>query len=173
MNQSHGDTIVVVEGIPSGEPNADALITKERGIALAVLVADCIPLLLWDEEESCLAAVHVGRKGLVNGIASKVVNLMRQMESENIQALLGPSICGNCYEVSRDIYDEVCAIHPAAEGDRIRFEFSLNLPRALTIELEKLKVDVSLTEICALESQQYFSYRRDGITGRNAGVIWS
>ena len=96
MTQVHGNTVFVVHGILAHEPIADALVSQQTGITLVALVADCIPLLLWDEDAPCIAAVHVGRRGLVNGIASQVIEVMRMMGATNIQGHLGPSICGAC-----------------------------------------------------------------------------
>lgn len=171
MNQSHGDTVAVVDGICVREPNADALVTTESGIALGVLVADCIPLLLWDEVEHVIAAVHVGRRGLLNGIAIKTVKVMNSLGAERIQALLGPSICGKCYEVSHEIYDEVGSVYPRARSWTSKGTTSLDLPAALVHELTALGLKVSQTPNCTLENQNFFSYRRDGVTGRQAGLI--
>lgn len=171
MNQSHSDTVAVVDGICTHQPNADALVTTEMGIALGVLVADCIPLLLWDEVEHVIAAVHVGRKGLLNGIAMKTVTVMNSLGAERIQALLGPSICGKCYEVSDEIYDEVVSAYPLARSTTSKGTSSLDLPAALVGELLALGLKVSRTPKCTLENQNFFSYRRDGVTGRQAGLI--
>ena len=103
MNQVHGDDVVVVNELIS-EPTADALITQNPDIALAVMVADCIPLLL--VSDLVIAAVHVGRRGLVNGIALKTVSKMRELGAIEIRAELGPSICGKCYEVPQDLADD-------------------------------------------------------------------
>ncbi|MEI9908177.1 MAG: polyphenol oxidase family protein [Actinomycetota bacterium] len=121
-------------------PNVDGLITTQKGIALAVLVADCIPLLMWDANEPCIAAVHVGRKGLMSNIAAKVVNLMWQMGSRDIHAQLGPSICGNCYVVGEDVYREVTDIYPKASAQSEKFAFALDLPKALQVHLTGLGV---------------------------------
>ncbi len=171
MNQFHGDTVAVVDGISIHEPNADALVTAESGITLGVLIADCIPLLLWDEVEHVIAAVHVGRRGLLNGIATKTVTVMNSLGAERIQALLGPSICGKCYEVSHEIYDEVVSVYPLARSTTSKGTTSLDLPAALVGELTALGLKVSRVPNCTLENQNFFSYRRDGVTGRQAGLI--
>lgn len=171
MDQTHGDMAIVVDGIPGATPKADALITQEKGIALAVLVADCIPVLFWDEPGSVVAAVHVGRRGLVNGIAPKVVEILMSMGARNIFAEFGPAICGACYEVGEDVFNEVVSMHPGAAYKSSKFSFALNLPGALAIALNKVGVSVISSTICTAESQEHFSFRRDGITGRAAGVI--
>lgn len=172
MNQTHGDNVVVVDALSSHEPNSDALVTTETGIALGVLAADCIPLLLWDEVENVIAAVHVGRKGLLNEVAMKTVKVMSALGAERIHAMLGPSICGNCYEVGQDIYDEVGTAFSGARSLTAKGSFALDLPAALSIELSLAGVKISRSPICTLENPNYFSYRRDGETGRQAGLIW-
>lgn len=171
MNQSHGDQVIVLDGPTSHDPNADALVTTESGIALAVLVADCIPLLMWDEVEHVVAAVHVGRKGLANAVAIKTVNVMKSLGAEKIQAYLGPSICGKCYEVSGEIYDQVGSIHPRAKSQTSSGTLSLDLPGALADELMFHGIQVSRSLTCTQENSDFFSYRRDGVTGRQAGLI--
>ena len=171
MNQVHGDSVVVVDGIPTVEVTADALVTTQSNIALAVLVADCIPLLLWDEAKSCVAAVHVGRRGLVSGIAEKTIEIMRAMGASDIHALLGPSICGRCYEVGADIFQGVVEAFPDAESRTSNGSFALDLPRALYFQLTRMDVSVIASKKCTVEDLEFYSYRRDGITGRQAGVI--
>jgi len=172
MNQVHGDTVTVVDGLVDHEFTADAMVTQEPGLALCVLVADCIPVLLWDEANSCVAAVHVGRKGLMNGITGKVLKVMRELGAVQIRAEFGPSICGDCYEVQRDVFDEVVAIHPKARSRSSAFEYALDLPAALAEVIERDGVEVLMSSVCTYESNSHFSYRRDGMTGRTAGVIW-
>ena len=169
MNQVHGDAVVVIDDLVN-EPTADALITQNPHIALAVMVADCIPLLL--VSDSVIAAVHVGRRGLVNGIAVKTVNKMRELGASHIRAELGPSICGKCYEVPQDLADEVALLHPVAMSMTIFSSPALDLPRALVAALEAVGVSSQVSPVCTLENPNYFSYRRHNITGRTAGVIW-
>lgn len=170
MNQVHGNSFTVIETIEDIDPTSDALITTTKGIALAVLVADCIPLLL--TSSTVVAAVHVGRRGLHNGIAIKVVDEMRRLGANHIHATLGASICGRCYEVSQDIADEVCAIYPAAFSLTREMTPALDLPKALIAVLVSMGITYEASSICTLEDPLYFSYRRHNITGRNAGVVW-
>lgn len=170
MNQVHGDRIALIEEVTDEIPTADALVTGIPGIALAVMVADCIPLLLSSPES--VAAVHVGRKGLVNEVTRKTISLMRDMGASHITAIIGPSICGSCYEVSEDVFQEVIAAHPIAESRTPHGTLALDLPKALISVLKDEGIEVSNEFACTVESSEHFSYRRDGITGRQAGVIW-
>ena len=167
MSQVHGDTVVLVED-SSSHPTCDALITTHKNLALAVLVADCIPLLL--KSDVAVAAVHVGRKGLMNGIARKSIEAMRDLGAEVIHSYIGPYICGNCYEVSKEIFREVVDQHPNADSSAATQRFTLDIGAGLKRELrDTVLLDLSS---CVLEDPKSFSYRRDGITGRQAGVIW-
>lgn len=169
MNQVHGDEVVEVKRIGAA-PTCDALITREPGIALAVMVADCIPLLL--SSSTVVGAVHVGRRGLMNSVAIKAVEAMRKLGADQIHAQLGPSICGRCYEVPQELADEVVAKHPAASSLTNNLTPALDLPRALIADLVANSVTYEASTICTLENDEYFSYRRHNITGRNAGVVW-
>jgi YfiH family protein len=169
MNQVHGDEVVEVKSI-GDDPTCDALITRVPGIALAVMVADCIPLLL--SSSTVVGAVHVGRRGLMNSVAVKAVDAMRKLGADQIHAQLGPSICGRCYEVPQELADEVVAQHPAASSLTNNLTPALDLSRALIADLVASGVTYEASTICTLENDEYFSYRRHNITGRNAGVVW-
>jgi YfiH family protein len=167
MNQVHGDRIAIIEEVTEEIPTADSLITGIPGISLAVMVADCIPLLL--QSPQAVAAVHVGRRGLVNDITSKTIAVMKEMGASSITAHIGPSICGQCYEVSEEIYNEVTSLHPAAATPGAGF--MLDLPSALRAVLRSEAIDIIDHASCTVENAELFSYRRDAITGRQAGVI--
>ena len=169
MNQVHGDEVVEIKSLID-DPTCDGLITSVPGIALAVMVADCIPLLL--TSTTVVGAVHVGRRGLMNSVAVKTIESMRKLGAAQIHAQLGPSICGRCYEVPQDLADEVIANHPAASSLTNNLTPALDLPRALIAELVAHDVTYEASPICTLENDEYFSYRRHNITGRNAGVVW-
>ena len=169
MNQVHGDDVVEVKTLID-DPTCDALITTVPGIALAVMVADCIPLLL--SSSGVVGAVHVGRRGLMNSVAIKAVEAMRALGAGQIHAQLGASICGRCYEVPQELADAVCAKHPAASSLTNNLTPALDLPRALIADLVAIGVTYEASPICTLENNEYFSYRRHNITGRNAGVVW-
>lgn len=169
MNQVHGDEVVEIKSLID-DPTCDGLITSVPGIALAVMVADCIPLLL--TSTTVVGAVHVGRRGLMNSVAVKTIESMRKLGAAQIHAQLGPSICGRCYEVPQELADEVIAKHPAASSLTNNLTPALDLPRALIAELVAHDVTYEASPICTLENDEYFSYRRHNITGRNAGVVW-
>ena len=147
MNQVHGDRIALIEEVTEEVPTADALVTGIPGNSLAVMVADCIPLLLTSPES--VAAVHVGRRGLVNEITRKTLSVMRDMGASKISAIIGPAICGSCYEVSEEIFNEVIALHPKAQSQTPEGTFALDLPAALRSAL----TDEGVTIIDKFECQ--------------------
>ncbi len=171
MKQVHGNRVAVIEEVTDEVPTADALITGIPGITLAVMVADCIPLIL--SSKHSVAAVHVGRKGLVNRVAEKTIEIMREISDQEITATLGPAICGKCYEVSQDIFDEVVASHPAASTRTSANTPSLDLVAGLITDLKSLGIkSIDNQSRCTVESDDLFSYRRSAITGRQAGLVW-
>ena len=167
MKQSHGTEIFTVEdGFPS-KIDADALITSKRSVGLAVLTADCIPLLI--DAGNWVGAVHVGRKGLVGGIIPRTIESLRQHGSTPMKAWIGPAICGKCYEVSSEMYDEIVQDFP--HSATTSQSHSLDLPSAAIEQLRELGVATKNFHRCTLESDHYFSYRERANTGRMAGVI--
>jgi YfiH family protein len=170
MNQVHGNLVVEVEARQVLTPTADALVTRQKDLALAVMVADCIPLLM--ANTSAVAAVHVGRRGLINGLARKALQQLRAIDTSPITAVVGPSICGSCYEVSEDVYREVVDLYPVAASATVDGTFALDLSQALIEELRGDSVTVIDESSCTAEDPALYSYRRDGVTGRQVGVIW-
>jgi copper oxidase (laccase) domain-containing protein len=133
------------------------------------MVADCIPLLL--RSGKLVAAVHVGRAGLMNSIALKTVAQMRELGATQISGSIGPAICGSCYEVPQELHDQVSASHPLASSKTRTGTPALDLPKALIAALAVVDVAVGNLGSCTLEDDNYFSYRRNQVTGRQAGVI--
>jgi len=169
MNQVHGNEVVVIDHLLDHDPICDAMITTRKGISLAVMVADCIPLLLISEK--AVAAVHVGRAGLVNKVAIHALHTMRNLGALEVHAILGPSICGRCYEVPAQMQEEVIAHHPRALATTPKGTPSLDLPAGLISDLTAEGVTYESSPICTLESSLYYSYRRNNPTGRFAGVV--
>ena len=169
MNQVHGSEIVVIDQILEQDPTCDALITTTRGISLAVMVADCIPLLLVSKE--AVGAVHVGRAGLINKVALKALHQMRMLGAIEVHAILGPSICGQCYEVPFQMQQDVIADHPRAFATTRHGTPALDLPAALIADLSAQGVTYEASTICTMEDPLYFSHRLSNPTGRFAGVV--
>lgn len=171
MNQVHGNRVAIIEEVTEEIPTADALVTGIPGITLAVMVADCIPLLL--KSKDAVAAVHVGRKGLLNRVAEMAIDVMREISDAQISAIIGPAICGKCYEVSDEIFSEVTASHAESASQTASNTPSLDLVAALISNLQNLGItDIDNQSRCTLEHNDLYSYRRDGATGRQVGLVW-
>ena len=162
MTQNHGNQVSVIEQ-PISAPVADAMVSCSKEIALAVRVADCLPLLLYSN--NVIAAVHVGRKGLMNQVAVNAVAQMRKLGAKEITGVVGPHICGKCYEVGADIFAEVTNAYPATFNK----QNYLDLYSGLVSQLPEIKL--SNIGICTKENAEYFSYRAHGEGGRQVGVI--
>lgn len=178
MNQVHGPDVAVVDG-PWGSaadiPSVDAIVTARRGLALAVLTADCTPVLLADPVAGIAAAVHAGRPGMVAGVVPAAVEAMVELGAEpaRIVARTGPAVCGKCYEVPDGMRAEVAAAEPAAYAETSWGTPAVDVTAGVHAQLERLGVrDRRQSPVCTLESHDHFSYRRDRTTGRLAGYVW-
>ncbi|MET7682226.1 peptidoglycan editing factor PgeF [Streptomyces sp. NPDC005423] len=177
MNQVHGPDVAVVDG-PWGTgpvPRVDALVTARRGVALAVLTADCTPVLLADPVAGVAAAVHAGRPGMVAGVVPAAVRAMTELGADpaRIVARIGPAVCGRCYEVPDDMRAEVAEAEPAAYAETSWGTPAVDVTAGVLAQLERLGVrDREQSPVCTKESADHFSYRRDRTTGRLAGYVW-
>ena len=174
MRQVHGACVCVVDEPPVAVPECDALITTRPGLALAVLVADCVPVLLAAADGRAVAAVHAGRAGVCAGVVPAAVAELNRLGTspKDIRAYLGPAIGGCCYELPAKLRDQVAAAIPQAHATTRWGAPALDLPAAVRAQLASAGVDrVQADGTCAFESAAHFSYRRDGVTGRFAGLI--
>lgn len=177
MNQVHGADVAVVDG-PWGAgdlPSVDAVVTTRRGLALAVLTADCVPVLLADPVAGVAAAAHAGRPGMVAGVVPAAVRAMTGLGADPARIVVrtGPAVCGRCYEVPEAMRAEVATVEPAAYADTSWGTPSVDVCAGVHAQLERLGVrDREQSPVCTLESRDHFSYRRDGATGRLAGYVW-
>ncbi|MEX3504435.1 peptidoglycan editing factor PgeF [Corynebacterium sp. LK2510] len=176
MEQLHTNTATVVDG-PRPEPveATDALVTTERNLALCVLVADCTPVLLSDHHAGVIAAVHAGRMGARNGIVRNTVDAMVKLGARPaaIQALLGPAAAGESYEVPRQMAQDVEKHLPGSMTRTAKGTTGLDIRAGVVRQL----LECGITHIDAdprdtVTDADFFSYRREGTTGRQAGVIW-
>ncbi|RSN18050.1 peptidoglycan editing factor PgeF [Streptomyces sp. WAC 05977] len=176
MEQVHGRTATIVDGSETSAAEAtDALVTAEPGLALVVLVADCVPLLLADAEAGVVAAVHAGRVGARVGVVPAAVEAMRSVGAEpaRTEALLGPAICGDCYEVPADMATDVEKHVPGSACKTRKGTPGLDLRAGLWRQLADLGVGkIGVDPRCTNEDKTLFSFRRDGTTGRIAGITW-
>ncbi|WP_329340172.1 peptidoglycan editing factor PgeF [Streptomyces sp. NBC_00663] len=177
MNQVHGAEVAVVAE-PWGDrpvPEVDAIVTAGRGLALAVLTADCTPVLLADPVAGVVAAAHAGRPGMIAGVVPAAVRAMTELGADpaRIVARTGPAVCGRCYEVPEEMRADVAAIEPAAYAETSWGTPAVDVTAGVHAQLDRLGVrDREQSPVCTRESGDHFSYRRDRTTGRLAGYVW-
>jgi YfiH family protein len=173
MTQVHGVTVATVDGPGDPPPEADALVTRTRGLALGVLVADCTPVLAADPAAGVVGVAHAGRKGLALGVVPALLDAMAQAGATDVVARVGPSVCGRCYPVPADMQDEVSRAVPGARSVAADGSPSLEIAAGVVDQLTAAGVTVEWLPECSVESPSLFSYRRDaGVTGRYAGLVW-
>lgn len=176
MDQVHGGRVATVDR-PGRRPEAetDGLVTATPGLVLAVVVADCVPVLMADPVAGVVAAVHAGRPGAAAGIALTAVRAMVALGATpaDVDVLLGPAVCGRCYEVPEQMCVEVEAALPTSACRTRRGTAGLDLRAGLATQLRAAGVGSVVSDPrCTMEDPDLFSYRRDAVTGRQAGLVW-
>lgn len=175
--QVHGSTVHLAEAPGDAVGEADAVVTGE-GLGLAVLVADCVPVLLATPGGALVGAIHAGRRGVVAGVVGAAVDAMAERGAvrEELRAVVGPAICGRCYEVPPELAAEVEASVPGSRSRTSWGTDSLDLPRAVIGQLRAAGVrDVVDLDLCSRTDTRFFSHRAHlaGVrpVGRIAGVV--
>ena len=179
MNQVHGDRVVRVDGPVAGGGSAvddtDALVTTTPRLALAVVTADCVPILMSDARAGVVAAVHAGRVGAQKGVVVRAVEAMCDAGAhvEDISVLLGPAVSGRNYEVPAAMADEVEAALPGSRTTTSRGTPGLDLRAGIARQIMELGISAIDTDPrCTVDDRNLFSHRRDAPTGRLACVVW-
>jgi purine-nucleoside/S-methyl-5'-thioadenosine phosphorylase / adenosine deaminase len=176
MEQVHGRNAVVVDGPRTDPvPATDALVTAVPGLALVALVADCVPVLLADPQAGVVGAVHAGRVGARVGVVPAALKAMRTAGAaiERIEVLLGPSVCGECYEVPEQMRADVDAHLPGSACRTRKGTPGLDLRAGLWRQLADAGVaKLGVDPRCTVEDTDLFSHRRNGTTGRLAALTW-
>jgi polyphenol oxidase len=176
MDQPHGsDVAVVTERSAAPAAGVDGLVTTEQGIALAVLVADCVPVLLADAAAGVVGVAHAGRRGLAGGVVDAVVATMRDRGADpaRMDAIVGPAVCREHYEVPAALRDEVAAAVPGSAATTADGRPALDLRAGVLRRLKELGLPrAAVFADCTYEDPLLFSYRRDEVTGRFAALAW-
>lgn len=178
MGQTHSSTVVRVGHVEQLDAT-DGVVTTSPGLVLAVLVADCVPVLAADPVAGVIGAAHAGRVGAADGIALALVQLMLDAgaQLDGIDLLLGPAICGSCYEVPSALQAEVEHVLPGSACETSWGTPGLDLRAGLRRQaLEAGVAAVAVDERCTMTDDELFSHRRaqraGTTTGRQAGLIW-
>ena len=185
--QVHGDRVLELGAAelaewsaaepPVAAGEADAMVTTETGLALGVLVADCVPVVLADPAARVAGVAHAGRKGVAAGVVHRAVDRMleRGARVEDLRAAVGPAVCGACYEVPAAMRDEVAAVVPETWATTASGTPALDLPAGVLAQLAARGVAATRVDRCTLTDSDLYSHRRataqGSTTGRQAGVV--
>jgi YfiH family protein len=176
LRQVHGIHVVQLPA-SDAEPEADASWTTEPGNVCAVLTADCLPVLLCDEDARCVAAAHAGWRGLASGVLESTVNALPVLPTQ-LMAWLGPAIGPLHFEVGPEVFERFVDQDPAAAEAFVPSEHPGRLMADL-YELARLRLRrLGVTRIyggdhsTVAEPEQFYSYRREAVCGRFASLIW-
>jgi YfiH family protein len=163
VRQVHGNRVVVSPDQTDGPPEADGQATAARGIGLAILAADCLPVAV--ASQSAVAMVHAGWRGLASGVIAEGVRALRELDGRGpVHAAIGPGAGPCCYEVGEEVHARFGTEGPTLDLKAIARD-QLREAGAEVVH------DVALCTMCSPEL--FFSHRRDrGVTGRQAGIAW-
>ncbi len=176
MNQVHSAHVEVVDG-PRDRAfdDTDALVTTVPRLALAVVTADCVPVLLADARAGVIGAAHAGRVGAADGVVARTLDAMlaQGAQPQDISALLGPSVSGLNYEVPAEMAAEVESRLPGSRTRTPRGTAALDLRAGIARQLAERGVSaIDVDPRCTVADPALFSHRRDNPTGRLASLIW-
>lgn len=173
LEQTHTNHCVVVE--EESERNADAAISRSAAHPLAIMTADCLPILLCNRSGTEIAAVHAGWKGLLNGIVENTINKMLS-SPDSLLAWIGPAICQHCYETGTEVREAYINRYPFTQQafQHTASQVHANLPKMAELILQSAGVQaIYQSNACTFElEKQFYSYRRQAQTGRMATLIW-
>jgi YfiH family protein len=176
MEQVHGRNAEVVDGPREHAVEAtDAIVTAEPGLALVALCADCVPVLLADPEAGVVGAAHAGRVGARVGILPAALAAMEKAgaRTDHIEVLLGPAVCGECYEVPAAMQADIETHLPGSACKTRTGTPGLDLRAGLWRQLADAGVGkIGIDPRCTFEDRTLFSHRREGTTGRLAALTW-
>jgi YfiH family protein len=178
LTQVHGTTVLDAANVADA-PQADASFTIQPGVVCAILTADCLPVLLADKAGRVVGAAHAGWRGLANGVLQNTVACMRDAGGDELVAWLGPAIGPTQFEVGEDVLQAFVANDASAIT---AFKAIADRPGKYLADIYQLAKDILLRadvagvtggNLCTVSQPQHFySFRRDGVTGRMASLIW-
>lgn len=177
LKQVHGVSVVTArEPWPDSQvPEADAAVTGRPGLVLAILVADCTPILLADPVAAVVGAAHAGRAGMAAGVVPATIEAMCELGADpaRILAFTGPAVCGSCYEVPEQMRAQVAEREPESWATTRAGTPAIDVPGGVWAQLRRAGITEGYrSPVCTAESADHYSYRREGTTGRFAGFVW-
>lgn len=182
MPQVHGASVRVLGRDDAGRPSTlgggddlegghDALITRDPHLGIAVVVADCTPILLVDRVRGAAGVVHAGRAGMAAGVVGACVRALRELGATDLEALVGPAICARCYEVPEDLRAEVAEVTPVASAVSWTGTPAIDVASAVVAQLSEHDVPLRWLAGCSREHPDLPSHRGGDPVGRYAGVV--
>ncbi len=171
MQQVHGSDVVAIASVSSGIV-ADGVWTTQRNIALAVMTADCVPVVLHSNE--AIAVLHCGWRSIAGGIISKALQQLQRYTT--FKAWIGPAICQCCYQVDAPVRDAMLALDASneqycvADGSQ---HWKIDLPALVASQLAGYAVAVTQSGFCTYHQPElWFSHRHSRQCGRFATMVW-
>lgn len=185
LNQIHSNRVIYVETAKPSMPSVDAMWTNQPGVGLAILTADCLPVVLADRQGEVVGAAHAGWRGLCAGVLQALVDAM-PVPSGRLQAFIGPAIGKAAYEVGEEVLEAFVAAglgDCAARNQQTAGKFQLDLIQACQQQLAPLGIrEVTGGGWCTYDNKGFYSWRREShraaaagqtpITGRQATLVW-
>lgn len=169
-HQVHGARVRTVRSV--GETSeCDAQVTDAPGIGLAVLVADCTPVIVVDVEAGVIATAHAGRPGMTSGVVGAMLDRVAELGAQQPQAFVGPSVCPRCYEVPWQMREDAARVSPESRSVSWTGTPAIDVAAGVVAQLRDREVAVTWIPGCTRESDRLFSHRRDPGAGRFAGVV--
>ena len=176
MNQVHSDHVEFVDAPRTEALDAtDALVTNTAGLALAVITADCVPVLMSDSRAGVLGAAHAGRVGAAKGVVLRTLEAMvvAGARAADVSVLLGPAVSGANYEVPQEMANDVEALLPGSRTTTPAGTPALDLRAGIARQLIAAGVTaIAIDPRCTVAEPTLFSHRRDAPTGRLASLVW-
>ncbi len=175
MDQVHGVHVEIVDRLGDTVGDTDGLVTTTPRLALAVVTADCVPVLMADAGAGVIAAVHAGRAGAQRGIVARALETMVEVGArvQDVSVLLGPAVSGVNYEVPEEMAAEVERALPGSRTTTHRGTPGLDLRVGIVAQLRRLGVTaIDVDPRCTVADRTLYSHRRDAPTGRMAALIW-
>ena len=181
VDQIHSADVVDADGAGWGDGPVrvgDAIVSAGGSQALAIMVADCLPVVFVDPVTGATAVAHAGRRGLLDGVLQNTLDRLAALRpadagaGEPVRAWIGPGVCGACYEVPEQMRAESATVLPVASATTSWGTPSLDLPAGAEAVLAARGVDVHRVQLCTVEDERLFSHRRAPGRGRFAGLVW-
>lgn len=178
LTQVHSATVVDARSVTEEHPVADACLSDVQGCVLAVLTADCLPVLFANREATVIAVAHAGWRGLVGGILENTMQaLMHRSPHSEWYAYLGPAIGPKAFEVGQDVFDafahstknsSTCFVKKPDSTKYVANIYALAKERLNRVGVHRIDGG----DACTVTDDRFYSYRREGVTGRMASLIW-